>query len=82
MKISDFMPKNIGQVFIAIKLVEALREYQEDGSIEELVDLKEIIYALAKAKGVSWEYFEEGRLKKLGEGGGFSKRLLLKEVVG
>jgi hypothetical protein len=27
-----------------------LREYQEDGSIEELVDLKEIIYALQKQK--------------------------------
>ena len=37
------------------KLEEELSEYQESKSMEELADLIEVIAAVAKARGCSWE---------------------------
>jgi predicted house-cleaning noncanonical NTP pyrophosphatase (MazG superfamily) len=63
------------------KLGEELEEYLESGSVEELADLVEVIYALLDAKEISFEEFEKMRLAKAGERGAFRKKLLLKEVV-
>lgn len=63
------------------KLNEELAEYHADGSIEELADLLEVIYAAAKARGYTIEQLEAIRVEKVRQRGGFDKRILLKEVV-
>lgn len=67
--------------YLDIKLGEELQEYLEDGSVEELADLVEVVYALLDLKGVSREEFERIRMAKVEERGAFAKRLLLKEVI-
>jgi len=69
------------QKYLDIKLGEKLNEYLEDGSVEELADLVEVIYALLECKGVSLDEFEKIRVDKVEKRGGFKKKLLLKEVV-
>lgn len=63
------------------KLLEEANEYIADKTAEELADILEVIYALAKLKGVSKEELEEIRLKKYEKRGGFSKRLFLQSVT-
>ena len=62
------------------KLTEELEEYQESKSLEELADLLEVMGAVVKARGYSWDELTEVRKKKLEERGGFEKRILLKEI--
>lgn len=62
------------------KLIEEMNEYQTDKNLEELTDLLEVIYALAKAKGASVTELEILRKKKNIERGGFERRILLKTV--
>lgn len=63
-----------------LKLDEELAEYQESKSMEELADLLEVIAAVAKAKGCSWEQLMRIRNHKRGKRGGFEKKILLMEV--
>jgi predicted house-cleaning noncanonical NTP pyrophosphatase (MazG superfamily) len=62
------------------KLTEELAEYQESKSLEELADLLEVMGAVVKARGYTWEQLTAIRKKKLEDRGGFEKRILLKEV--
>lgn len=62
------------------KLQEELSEYQESKSLEELADLLEVMGAVVKARGYTWEQLRQVRMKKREERGGFEKRILLKEV--
>lgn len=62
------------------KLNEELCEYYSDGSIQELADLLEVVYAAAKARGYTEQQLEQIRLEKLEKRGGFDKRLLLISV--
>ena len=62
------------------KLNEELAEYQESKSLEELADLLEVMGAVVKARGYSWDELTEVRKKKREARGGFEKKLLLKEV--
>lgn len=62
------------------KLQEELNEYQESKSLEELADLLEVMGAVVKARGYTWEQLTEIRKEKKEKRGGFEKRLLLKEV--
>lgn len=62
------------------KLSEELKEYQTHHSIEELVDIVEVIYAILKTQDVSLEKFESMRQEKYQNRGGFDKRLLLEAV--
>lgn len=66
---------------IDAKLDEELAEYHESGSIEELADLLEVIYAAASARGSSPEELERVRVKKAQERGSFNRKILLKEVM-
>ena len=66
--------------FLELKLDEELLEYHHDKNIEELVDLIEVIYAVANARGYSTDELETIRIKKNQKNGGFEKRLLLEEV--
>ena len=62
------------------KLQEELDEYYENDNIEELADIVEIIYAILNHHGVSRERFEELRLKKRKERGGFENKICLLSV--
>jgi predicted house-cleaning noncanonical NTP pyrophosphatase (MazG superfamily) len=59
------------------KLAEEIQEFDESGSVEELVDIVEIILALADLQGVDGTQLEARRLAKRAERGGFERRLLL-----
>ncbi len=63
------------------KLLEEANEYVMDKTAEELADILEVIYSLAKLKGVTKEELEEIRLKKFEERGGFYGRLFLHSVI-
>jgi predicted house-cleaning noncanonical NTP pyrophosphatase (MazG superfamily) len=67
--------------YLNIKLAEEFKEYQESGSIEELADLVEVVYALLDCMGMSREQFEAIRSSKNIDRGAFKKMLLLKEVI-
>ena len=63
------------------KLDEELAEYHQEQNVEELVDLLEVLYAIAKARGCSIEELEHVRVEKQKVRGGFDKRILLKSVT-
>ena len=63
------------------KLTEELAEYHADGNPEELADLLEVIYAAAKARGVSAEALNRIRDEKAAKRGGFEQKLLLVSVT-
>lgn len=62
------------------KLNEELAEYQDSKSLEELADLLEVMQAVVKARGWTWEQLEQVRQDKKNKRGGFERKLLLKEV--
>ena len=59
------------------KLDEELAEYRKDQNIEELADLLEVIYSVAKARGFSINELEELRRRKAEKRGSFENKLLL-----
>lgn len=59
------------------KLSEEVTEYQNDKNPEELADILEIIYRIAKLRGISKEELENIRIKKSQERGGFEENLFL-----
>ena len=63
------------------KLDEELAEYQESKSLEELADLLEVVRAVVKARGWTWEQLEQVRKEKAAKRGGFEKKIFLKEVT-
>lgn len=63
------------------KLLEEVNEYLESGTVEELADIGEVMHAILESMGVTLEQFQHVRLEKLAARGGFSKKILLKEVI-
>lgn len=64
-----------------VKLTEELEEYQESKSLEELADLVEVMRAVVKTRGWTWEQLERVRQEKAAKRGGFEKKIFLKEVI-
>jgi len=64
-------------VEIEKKLSEEVTEYQNDKNPEELADILEVIYRIAKLKGISKEELEQIRIKKVEDRGGFENNLFL-----
>ncbi len=62
------------------KLQEECDEYKELEDIEELADILEVVYALAKNAGYTLEELEVIRKKKADDRGGFDKRIFLESV--
>lgn len=62
------------------KLDEEVAEYRKNYAHEELADILEVVYALAKATGCSEEKLNAMRANKTHARGGFSKKILLKSV--
>ena len=50
------------------RLDEKLAEYRESGAIEEVIDLVEIIRAIAEHQGVNWSAFEQKMKEKRRDG--------------
>lgn len=63
------------------KLNEELAEYQQSKSLEELADLLEVMDAVVKARGYTWDDLTRVRKEKRVHRGGFDKRIFLKEVI-
>jgi predicted house-cleaning noncanonical NTP pyrophosphatase (MazG superfamily) len=64
-------------VEIEKKLSEEVKEYQSDKNPEELADILEVIYRIAKLRGISKEELEKIRLDKIKKRGCFDKNLFL-----
>lgn len=62
------------------KLGEEYAEYQADKNIEELADMLEVIYAIAKARGASVGELERVRKEKAEKNGAFEKKIFLEGV--
>jgi predicted house-cleaning noncanonical NTP pyrophosphatase (MazG superfamily) len=64
-------------VEIEKKLSEEVTEYQNDKNPEELADILEVIYRIAKLRGISKEELEQIRLDKVEKRGAFEENLFL-----
>ncbi len=64
--------------FLFKKLVEEALELQQDGNIEEMADVEEVILALYEHIWRTKEEVEEIRLQKIQKNGGFEKGYILK----
>lgn len=62
------------------KLDEETAEYHSSKNVQELADILEVLYALAKTKGYSSEQLHEIRMDKVEQRGKFDKRFFLKRV--
>lgn len=63
------------------KLAEEVAEYQEKPSLEELVDVLEVLKAIVELRGETWEVLEEARKIKEMQRGVFNNRILLVSVT-
>ena len=63
--------------FLEAKLDEEVGEYHRDQTPEELVDILEVVYALASARGISQSDLQTLYQKKHNARGGFERKLLL-----
>lgn len=63
--------------FLEAKLDEEVGEYHRDQTPEELVDILEVVYALASARGISQSDLQALYQKKHNARGGFERKLLL-----
>ena len=63
------------------KLNEELSEYQQSKSLEELADLLEVMGAVVKARGYTWDDLTRVRKEKRAARGAFDQRIYLKEVI-
>ena len=62
------------------KLFEEANEFVEADAPEELADLLEVVYAIAKHKNISMEEVEKERVKKREKRGGFEDKIYLETV--
>ena len=63
------------------KLKEEFAEFQESRDVEELADMLEVLFAMAKAHGCSWIDVASAHREKREKRGGFDKAILLKTVT-
>lgn len=78
--VTEILPDERYLEMLDAKLAEELSEYRESRSLEELADLLEVLQAVAKARGWTWEELEQMRQEKAAKRGGFEKKILLREV--
>ena len=63
------------------KLVEEVEEYKKDKNTDELADIMEVVYALARLHSCTAEELEKIRAEKAEKRGGFEKKIFLVEVT-
>lgn len=79
--VTEILPDEQYLEMLDAKLTEELAEYQESKSMEELADLLEVMQAVVKARGWTWEQLVQVQADKAAKRGGFDKKILLKEVI-
>ena len=77
---TEILPDDRHLQALDAKLNEELAEYQESKSLEELADLLEVMQAVVRTRGWTWEQLEQVRQEKADKRGGFEKKILLREV--
>lgn len=82
--VTKILDDDIYEMELFIKLQEEIQEllgaYFIEEIAEELADILEVIYAIAKVKGLDREVLEEVRKKKADERGSFDKKIFLQLV--
>ena len=78
--VTQILPQDVYIQKLDEKLTEELAEYQQSKELEELADLLEVMEAVVKARGYSWQELLAIRDKKREKRGGFEDRILLTEV--
>ena len=78
----EVLPEDAYIQALDAKLNEELAEYQQSKSLEELADLLEVMDAVVKVRGCTWDELTRVREEKRAQRGGFDHRLFLKEVIG
>lgn len=63
------------------KLLEETKEYLDNGCVEELVDIYQIILTIIESRGISFEKFESLRKKKAQCKGEFKNHLFLSRII-
>lgn len=62
------------------KLVEEVQEFLSSGSVEELVDIFQVILAILEEQGIPFEEFDAMRKQKAFANGEFKKKVFLIRV--
>ena len=63
-----------------LKLYEEVREYQDSKDLEELADILEVIYSIARARGYGLDRLNEVAAEKVATRGSFRKRIFLTKI--
>lgn len=71
------MENNVYEEYLYKKLTEEVGEFLYDKNIEELADIHEVLEAIMKVKGFSFEELEIVKSSKKRERGGFDKQILM-----
>ena len=79
--ITQVLPDDAYIQALDAKLNEELAEYQQSKSLEELADLLEVMGAVVKARGYTWDDLTRVRKEKRACRGAFDQRIFLKEVI-
>ena len=79
--ITEVLPNDAYIQALDAKLNEELAEYQQSKSLEELADLLEVMGAVVKARGYTWDDLTRVRKEKRACRGAFDQRIFLKEVI-
>ena len=79
--ITEVLPNDAYIQALDAKLNEELAEYQQSKSLEELADLLEVMGAVVKARGYTWDDLTRVRKEKRAQCGAFDQRIFLKEVI-
>ena len=67
---------------LKLKLQEEVGEYLQDGTIEELADIMEVVEALAENQGSTLREVMEFKQRKQSKNGAFKERIFLISVDG
>ena len=79
--VMEVLPQDAYLRELDAKLNEELAEYQQSKSLEELADLLEVLGAVVKARGYTWDDLTRVRKEKRAQRGAFDQRIYLKEVI-
>ena len=79
--VTEVLPQEAYIQALDAKLNEELAEYQQSKSLEELADLLEVMGAVVKARGYTWDDLTRVRKEKRAQRGAFDLRIFLKEVI-
>lgn len=73
-------PKQEHTSFLVKKLTEEMNEFIESKTLEELADIMEVLFGLAKSLGYTEQDLINKRLDKKIQKGGFENNIVLKKV--